>query len=534
MKAGRWLAMAMALAPAFAVCWWTTYASSWPEPWLERARLAEVSWSASWLGCTEFVAEPVHLIARWLHCAVLSIPGATFAHAAWLNSACAVATMLLLGAALRRSFALSFGAAAGALGLSGLLVGSPAHGLDWLHGERVGMFLPPLLLLLAAELLARDRRMPWRMLLALLAAALAPFCHTHGVAVAVALVPMLAAAAARTGSARGAAWIAACLLLGNVAAAVSLRLLPAPIGAHPDLFASLRTFVTLVGDTWGDPLANTRIDQEVLGGGTLVALLGLVWAGDRSGIARDRAAPWWSCALFGLLVLASAVMRYGDAPPSGTWREATYGAFLLPLGVVGVTACRLGVGWLRFCAGAAAVLLAQDWHRGIEDLRLARAEVEQLQAAMALPPAWRTGSHSPSPMRNEAEVAAARARGHVPAPAAVPAEAPMPAAAGLGRSDRGDANALHGQVRSTLVGNPVHAVAAFDLAHRAVVLATAWPDFDAAGRSRDVPWTLRFATPLAEGTRLRLVGYRPGAPSFVSLGADLVLRDGALVPEVSK
>lgn len=534
MKAGRWLAMVVALAPAFAVSWWATYAASWPEPWLERARLGEVSWSASWLGCTEFAAEPVHLIARWLHCAVLAIPGATFAHAAWLNAACAVATMLLLGAALRRSFALSFGAASGALGLSGLLVGSPSYGLAWLHGERVGMFLPPLLVLLASAWLARDGGMPWRMLLALLAAALAPFCHSHGVAVAGALVPMLAAAAARTGSARGAAWIAACLLLGNVAAAVSLRLLPEPIAAHPDVVASLRTFVTLVGDAWGDPLANTRIDQELLGIGTLVVLLGLVWAGDRSGVARDRAAPWWSCALFGLLVLVAAVLRYDEAPPSGTWREATLGAFLLPLGVVGVAACRFGVGWLRFCAGAAAVLLVQDWHRGIEDLRLARAKGERVAAAMALPPEWRTGAHSPSPMRNEAEVAAARGRGDVPAPAAMTGAATGPAVSGLGRIDRGDATALHGHLRSTLVGNPVHVVAAFDPARGDTMLAAAWPDFDAAGRFRDVPWTLHFATSLAEGARLRVVGYRPGALSFVSLGADLVLRGGALVPEESK
>jgi hypothetical protein len=529
----RWLVGLAVLVPALGAFAWAAHAAHWPEPWLERSRLGEVSWSATWLGCTQFLDEPVHLVPRLLHHAVLAIPGATFATPAWLTAGFAVLLVVALAGALRRAFVLPHAAAWLATGIAGLLVAAPAHRLTWLAGERLGMPLPALLLLLALRVLDGEGRPAWRRVAALGLAALAPFCHTHGCVVAFALLPALAASTARTGSPRRHAWFAACLLVGFVTAAISLRPLPALLADH-QIVATLRTFAERVGAVWGDALPATRTETKVVGLLTLLALALLPWLGDRSAVARERAAPWWACALFGLLLLAFAVARYGTDPPSGTWREATFGAFLLPVGLAGVAACRFGVGVLRFAAGAAVVLLAQDWHHGIDDLRLARARMDRIAAAMALPAPLRPDGAPASPLRHEAELSALRARGLVPADLAATFNTAPPLPRARGGVAGGTAHELHGVVRSSFWGDPVHVVAAFDADRPDALLGLAWPRLEDAGRSRDVPWTIRFAAPLPSGTRVRVFGYRPGSGSLASLGGDVVLRVDQFEPEAAR
>ena len=533
MNLRRWFSLMPALLPAAAVFVWAALAHAWPEPWLLRVRAGEAVWSPTWLGCMEFAGEPMHLGMRFLHRLALALPGATFATVAWLSAAFAFTTVCVLAAMGRRSFAMSTMSHRLALVLVGLLVAVPAHGAIWLAGERIGAVLTPLLFVLAVHFLHGEGRFRWRAAAALLLAVVAPFCHSHGVVVAFALVPVLRAAVARAGSTRTAAWLVTAVLLGNLAAALSLRTATDVVAAAPG-YATLVTFVMRVGAAIGDVLPGARADDAALGASVLALLLVLPRLGDRSGIARERASVWWSCVWFALGLLAFDALRFGDHPTSGTWREATYGAFLLPIGVVGVLACRFGAGVLRIAAGALLVLAVQDWHRGLEELRLARVRGELAAAAMALP-IEQFGLESSPLLRDPSHAAVARARGWAQTKVDFTGLAIAPGAgAECSLVTAGEPTAVRGTVRSTLHQPGVATVFVVDAAQPTKVLGAAWPDFAAARNDRVVPWTVALATPLAEGARILVLGFRPGLRSSERLTAVHVLQNGRLVAEAPR
>ncbi|MBL8751955.1 MAG: hypothetical protein JNK15_01535 [Planctomycetes bacterium] len=528
----RWLSLVPALLPAAAAFVWASMAYAWPEPWLERVRAGEATWSASWLGCTEFAGEPMHAVMRLLLRAELALPGATFWTTAWLAAAVAFWTVWLLAELLRRSFALALPAHRVALALVGLRVATPAHGVVWLAGERVGAVLAPAAFVLALSWLQGPGRLRTRAVGALLLAVVAPFCHTNGIVVAFGLIPALLAAVGRAGSTRASAWLATAVLLGNLAAALSLR---TGNGFAPTMpgYDTWVAFVARVGSAIGDVLPGLRADDVALGAVALAVLLVLPRVGDRSGIARDRAAPWWSCVWFALGVLALDVVRGGPAAASDSWRAATFGVFLLPIGLGGLLACRFGVGVLRIAAGALFVLAVQDWQRGVEDLRLARARGEQVEAALALP--REAAGAKMDVLRDPVQVDLVRARGWAPPPLDFAAAvATAHDGIGTGAVIGGDANGVRGHVRSSLNQPGVAAVLVVDAAQPGGLLGVGWPDFAAAGRDRDVPWTATFAAPLAEGRRVVVLAFRPRQGSCERIGGVHVLQQGRLVAEVPR
>ena len=181
MRVARLLVWIGALLPAGAAGIWASFAGRWPEPWQQRLALGEVTPRWTWTEWSDFVGEPAHFVTRVLHLAALQVPGATIASVTWVNALLAVAIAVALAELLRRCFALKGFAAPTALAITGLLVASPAYGADWLHAERLGVFLPPLLLLWALSWLHGDRLATLRALGALCLVTLAPFCHTHGI-----------------------------------------------------------------------------------------------------------------------------------------------------------------------------------------------------------------------------------------------------------------------------------------------------------------------------------------------------------------
>ncbi len=540
MKFLRHLAWPIALLPALAAFVWTSFASRLPESEVARRALGEMSMRWHFGEILSMQAEPAHLLARAVHIAALQVPGSTFWWAAAANAVLALLVVFALAAVARRAFGLAGGAQPFVLALAGLLVCSPAFGVDWLRGERVGLFLVPLLLLWASWLLLGTGRFTGRALLALALASLAPFCHTNGLLVFVALAPPLLAAARRAGSGRRMGWIVALLLCGNLAAIASMmsagslalgdtgllgRLLAAPTDA---LLHLLRT----TGSAWLDPLPAANWDEPGLGAFAWALPLLLWWAGDRSEAARQKAAPWWSCVWFGLSLFVIAAERHGTSLSAGTLRELTFGAFLLPVGCLGVLAARFGAGLVPVAAGALLLLSAQDWHRGIEDLRLARAAVEHEEMVARLPVA-----NGGKPLFGPELLQALYERGWMPRLEepfvavlhSIPVAPAMPTAGGvLG----GDDKSVHGLVRSSLSRDNVACVVV-TLAGSAEagggeqMLGLTLPD--AAGHGRDVPWAVTFDQALAEGAELRVTGYRLRSGTFVSLGRLRVVHGAAEV-----
>lgn len=519
-----WLTLLPAALPAAAGFGWAMFAHAWPEPWLERVRAGEASWSPTWAGCTEFVGEPLHVGMRLLHRLALAVPGATFASTAWLGAAVALSTALLVAALLRATFALPTSGHRLALVVCGLLIATPSHGVVWLAGERIGMVVTPLLLLLALACLRGEGRFRRRASGALLLAGLAPFCHTHGILVPFAVVPALRTAALQAGSTRVGAWITGALLLGNIAAAISLRT-ATELGAGAPGLAALTAFVARLGAACGDLLPGHEADDVAIGILALLLLAVLPMVGDRAASARPRAAVWWSCVWFAIGLVLVDVLRFGAHPPTGTWSEATFGAFLLPIGLAGILACHLSAEALRYAAGALLVLSVQNWLPGLEVLRLARARGERIDVMMTLPADRRGGE--PLPLRHDpAELELMRARGWVAAAVDASTWSGPPGEAPAGGSvTTGDATSVRGFVRSTLRWPGIALVIAVDADQPDRWLGHGWPDFAGAGFRRDVPWTLQLAAPLPAGRRLTVLGYRPGERSLWRLGGPLLWRD---------
>ncbi len=533
------LAWPIVLLPSMAAFVWTGFAARLPESTAARLALGEATMKWSLAEVTAFGREPAHVLARLVHLGALHVPGSSFWWAAAVNALLALLVVFACAGVARRAAGLDRGGQAVALGLGGLLACSPAFGADWLHGARVGLFLVPLLLLWAMWLLLGERRFGARALLALTLAVAAPLCHTNGLLVFAALAPVLLDAAQRAGSSRRTAWIVALLLGGNLAAVGSLvpagplalgdagllgRVLAAPAAA---LLHLLRT----TGSAWLDPLPAAAWDETALGAAAWLLPLVLWRLGDRSDAARRRAAPWWGCVWFGLSLFALAAERHGPQLDLALLREGTYGAFLLPLGCIGVVAARCGAAALPLGAGALAVLAAQDWHRGIEDLRCARMQVERVETSMTLPPEL-----GGTPPDDPATWLGLQQLGWMPGldgafAAAMRSVAAAPREPGLGGFVDGDARAVRGLARSSLRHDSVQCVVATVAGEAAAnggerLLGLVRPEY--AGTGRSVPWRLEFTTPIDEGTRVRLTGYCPRRRALVALAPVLVLHQGQL------
>ena len=549
----RALVWCLAALPALAAALWASYAARWPELPGDRLALREGAASWRWDELLRDDGGARHLLAKALHRAALEVPGASIASVTWVTVLLAVSTALALGSLLRRSHALTGLAGPASLAAAGLLVASPAFGLVWLHGERLGLLLAPLLLLLALGWLQGTSRPALRQVGALALVAIAPFCHTHGLLVGVALLPAIVAAAHTAGSRRIGGWVGAALVLSLAAGWYSVQPLAAQgLSAGGGIFAVLpfaafvRDLCMHAGSAWLDLLPSTELDELTLGALSWLAPLVLLFVGDRSVAARARTAPWWSCVLFGLGLVLWNVLRYDAEPPVGRWREALFGVFLLPVGLLGVVAGRFGGSALRIAFGALLVLAAQDWWLGLEDVRIARSLTQQQEARQQLPAAWTKTLPQVRAGLAAADESELRERGRVPeqtprldealATAFTTAwteGAPSPAPVAIGRTLRGE---LRGSLRTPPPVLVLLVVLVGSDAPR-VVAATA-PDFRAHGRA--VPWEILL--PEAELERLSgpaggdvvALGVLTAPLQFVPLSGGFVVRDGVLASANTK
>jgi len=535
----------LALVPLLAAIGWATFSSALPEAHAARQSLGEMSTVWSFEQWDQADGGPTHLVARALHLAALHVPGASVRSVAWLNVLFAVLIASTLFSIARRSFPVAtsrFVAGPLLIATFGLLVSSPAYGCNWLHGERVGVFLAPFLLLLGASWLQGEGRLGLRMVGAMSVAALAPLCHANGIAVFLALVPALMAACRGGTRMASMAWLGVMLVLGNVAAWYALHTSDAFGSVGADLLQKvsdqpremLGRLLAETGEAWLDVLPSTRLDEQALGliSWLLPALL-MIPVGARGAAARAQAAPWWACLWFGLAVTLVAAFRYELAPPVGSMREATYGAFLLPLGAIGLLATRFGAHLLPFAAGALMVLGVQDWHLGLEDLRVARMRTVQAEAEAEVDvdvdgaakvfgtPAihqfliernW-VPKHPPINIRDAATAATAPIDAHAE-PGSFGAVSPRRLQGTVRSSLRGSTPAWLGVITQAPDGDPM-------------LVADHWPSFEGVGRN--VPWQIELDEPVAEGSSVRVVAWLPEERAFTAIGARFVVRDGALV-----
>jgi len=534
------LSWLIAALPVVAAGYWVSFAARLPESVADRVALGEVTTRWDFANWADVTSEPRHVMARLMHLAALHVPNATVQSVVWVN---VVLVLLLLAAlcdVLRRSLPSTRAVGPLAFFLFGLLVASPAFGSNWLHGERVGLLAVPMLFVTAVGWLQGRGRFAGRAILAFLIAGLAPWFHLHGVIVATALIPVMLAAATAAGSQRRMVWLGVLLLLGDVAAFFSMRSAGSLSVAGADWFGALasqpgQTALTLLeatGKAWLDLWPSTSLDERVLGGASWLLPLLLLGLGNRSPQARAAAAPWWSCILFGLLLLVVNAVRYELNPPAGTLREAMFGAFLLPIGLIGLLAARFGTALLAIGAGAMAVLAVQDWYQGIDALRVAHMRTQQVEAAMLAPTA--SDEIAALPVRTADELALLVERKWVPAiakltEADVLQQFAASASDGLGRVTGGADQTIHGIVRSSLrhpTAQWIAIVAKVGDAEPRIV-AHAAPGFGNA--SRDVQWQIQLGEALAEGTRVRAVGLLVDDRKFVPLGAAFVVQSGKLV-----
>ena len=535
----RFLCWLVAVLPLLAVVGWAALAPDLPEPASTRQALGEMAtvWTFDeWL---RDGGGPLHLAARALHLAALEVPGATARSVLWLNVVCVLWLASSLATVARRAFSeevVGRGAALVWLFVFGLLVASPGYGSNWLHAERVGVFLAPALLVTGIGWLQVGGRFPLRAGGVVVIAGLAPLCHANGMATALALIPALMARCRVSVSVRAVAWLGALLVVGNLASWFALRTAPSFGAADADLFAHISRapremaarILTETGAAWLDLVPTSTLDEHALGllSWTLPLLL-LLPVGRRDEEALARSGPWWSCLVFGLAVTAVAAVRYELSPPVGTTREAVYGAFLLPLGTIGLLAIRFGAALLPFAAGALVVLGIADWHAGLEDLRRARVRAAVAAARLVAAPSGVRAVYG-DPSRLDALVA----RGVVPLPSRVEAQrfadvgSPR---AELGRVTRVSSGELRGEVFSSLRG----ATAAWLVAvveapgATATLAATCWPDY--AGAGRVVPWSLELPQPLAAGAQVRVAAWLPEEGAVAAIGPRYRVRGGALV-----
>jgi hypothetical protein len=539
----RKLAWLAALLPLAFAATWASLGSDLPEPVAVRHQLGEATMQWEFADVVEVPAEPAQVITRALYLGVLHLPGATIFWTVAINVLLAAAAVALLAGLAKASFGLSDTARACAFGLAGLLVCSPSLGASWLHGERMGSFLVPVLVLGALRLLQGNKWFAVRGLLAIALAAAAPFCHTAGLVAFAAVLPALHEASRLAGGSV-IAWMFGCTVIGVAAGVASLWpagglhvgesgfagcLLSAPLD-------TLRYLMRTTGGAWLDPLPAATFDDFALGALSWLLPWLLWWFGDRSPEGRRRAAPWFGCVWFGLLVFVLQLERHGPGLPGNMLRELTLGAWLLPAGCVGLVAARIGRSALPVGAGVLLVLSVQDWHRGLEELRLARMNSERTAMQAALSASVAAGAVEHLAERDAADLKLLRDRCLVPPDDGAFDEALEGIANAAGAPDvgeviGGDAESLRGVVYSSLTHPTVQCIVVrTEGAENGMPAPAQFTLPDYRGRGRVVPWTAQLDGPLAEGARVRAFGYVLPDQVFTPLGPAFVLRDGELVP----
>lgn len=539
-KLGRMISWLLAAFPIGAAGYWASFAARVPESVADRIALGEVTPRWEFANWAETASEPMHFAARAVHLSALQVPNATLQSVVWVNLLLVLLALAGLCDLMRRAFPTTKGWGPIAFVVFGLMVASPAFGSNWLHGERLGLLFVPMLLVTALGWLQTSGRFAARAILAILVAVIAPWFHLHGVIVATALIPAMLSAAKAARSQRRMAWLSVLLVLGYVAAFFSMRTADGWSVAGADLLAawiSEPTDTTLAlfaatGHAWLDLLPSTIIDDQVIGGACWLLPILLLCCGNRSTEARVAAAPWWSCVVFGLLVVVINGFRYEFNPPVGTLREATFGAFLLPIGLVGLLAARFGTTVLLVTVGAFAVLGVQDWYSGIESLRMARMRTQQVEAAMIVPAA--AGADTSVSVRDAAEFKLLLERKWLPEFESLPESDVLkqfaaPSTDVMGQITGGDAQIVRGVLRSSLRRATAQWIALVakvgDDAPRVVTYEK--PGLD--GQGRNPVWQIKLAVALPEGAQVRALGLLVEERKFVPLGALFILQAGKLV-----
>ena len=542
MKVVRMLSWLFAALPIVAAGYWASFAARMPEPLQDRIALGEITprWDlANWADAT---LEPQHVLGRGLHLLALQIPGATMQSVAWVNALVALLILIGLCGLFRRAFSSSVGRGPLAFGALGLLVCSPAFACDWLYGERVGLLAVPLLLVTALSWLQGKSRFGFRAFCVCLVAAAAPWFHWHGLVVATALIPAMFSAASAVGV-RRMILVGALLTVGFISAVWSLNTVGSVSVPGVDWWATIRSQPTeallemfvATSNAWLDLWPDTKLDDQVFGGLCWLLPFVLLFCGNRSAAARAVAAPFWSCVLFGLLVLVVNGVRYDFDPPVGSFRESTFGAFLLPVGLIGLMAARFGTMWLAIGTGAIVVLGSQDWHRGVEALRLSSMRVQQVEAGLMVP--LSAGLTNSLPVKSEEEFAQLVARKWIPAIHRLSEDDLLPQfdAAGfdrLGAMLGGHAVTAEGRIRSSLRGVTAQCVAVLckqTPLSNPIVVGYAWPKFDGVGRN--VSWKVTFVKPLTQQAQVRAVGLDVTKNAFRAMGPSFVMKPAkGLVP----
>ena len=345
---------------------------------------------------------PAYFVDRYLVYGLLRIPGFDFQwlhFAPWVLAAlcCVVFYRLLIGHAGPRHDR--------ALVLGGLFVFTawtfnPSLGANWICGERLRAFLPPLLFLSSIWILTTGRRWSWRFYLCAVLAILALFSEKGGLFVWVALLPVVATQARRRGVARPWFEVGKWLVLGNLGIVLcyfvwrgnrqpglSASLLEDPTGTLLDVAHAIGESVPRLAAV--PQMAFAACAAQLL---ALALLVLLLCKHRRDDVRLARAMPWLAFAIYGfslafLLVDLRVVPRNGEGLLGLEWqREHLWtGSFLL-VGIAGLASVYARpVARLVFPVGIGVLLAltAQDWHRGWEHLKVVHGVLRTSEAELA-------------------------------------------------------------------------------------------------------------------------------------------------------
>lgn len=526
----------VALLPTAAAVAYLALAASYPEPVATRQQggWSPSAWHLShWLGGGNGPYLPGQ---RGLVLGLLEVPGATLAAAALACVVLGVLIAILLARSATRASSGSFPLAFAAVSLWCL---SPGFGANWLYVERVGVFVPPLLLLLALAVLSGQGGSVWRLSLAALLAALAPTVHPLGAVVALALWPAAADCATRDGR-RG--WLGA----GGVAA-VGLAVAFAGwivggwhgspqalmLGLVDELPRTSLELLMRLGAVAGDLLPGTRYDEAALGMLFVVLLLAMPWLPARG---EENCARWWSLAICGALVVLLAEAWLPRDAEVANRVAFTYGAFCLPLGLVGIAATRFSPGLWPVALGLSLVLGLQEWQRGVEVLTDAHLQSVRVAASLSLPSGVL-----------EAEAAELRPFASVLAYEALTQRSAVPATRpDLERIVLAVAEGTQvAPIGAVLGGSPIEVHGIADCAVRDAAVGAVFAVAGSGGQTallggaltkraggRSLAWRVAWGSALPEGTRVAVVAYLPGTGQVQLLGVRWV-RGGTLVESSS-
>ncbi len=358
-------AVPIALVLFVALAW----SSAVPEPEDWRRLAGREPLCFEWNDVTAADETPKLYVFRALYAGLLALPGSDFGRLAIVGWLLAVGTwwmsrrLTIPADGAGRAFTAAFGLVAAFVAFS------PSFGADWLLGARLQVFVPPLAAVVGAALLLGTGRHRLRIIGALLLAALAVFTDPRGPLVWIALAPLVWASTRAAGGRAGVA-LAVWIVAGNVLTVIAHDDFTTTAATKPGLGAHVVTAPVAVADYAlrhvcdGLPLTALASTPTLRGvGAGLLALwlvLGVVIACRSAHPDRLRATAWWSLAAFGAL---SPLLAIGDAfPPRAPaeWvREFTWGAWLLPIGVLaGFRAIAPRIASIPVAAGLAAMGIA--------------------------------------------------------------------------------------------------------------------------------------------------------------------------------